>query len=254
MRLVDDLIRQGRWSFRWRSYLPFAILPVLALAFWDCGSFGTTFRYTIEQGWDFGCLTVALTGLTLRVLTVGFVPSGTSGRTTQQRADKLNTTGMYSIVRHPLYLANFLVFLGLALALKSAMFTLVAVIAYVIFYERIILAEEDFLDSIFSEQFREWATKTPTIIPRPNLWIPHSLPFSWRTALLREYHGLTSVGAIFFTIKLNEGLLIKQQSLEDWFRAEYLYVALLAGCVTFYLVVRFIRKSTSWLTVTGRGP
>ncbi|MGB8874133.1 MAG: hypothetical protein WCC75_12145, partial [Desulfobaccales bacterium] len=45
----------------------------------------------------------------------GLPPRGTSGRNTQgQVAETLNTTGIYSLVRNPLYLGNFLIWLGLS--------------------------------------------------------------------------------------------------------------------------------------------
>ncbi|MGC9453013.1 MAG: methyltransferase family protein, partial [Oceanipulchritudo sp.] len=41
---------------------------------------------------------------------------GTSGRNTKQQvAYSLNTTGFYSVVRNPLYLGNFFMYLGIAL-------------------------------------------------------------------------------------------------------------------------------------------
>ncbi len=58
-------------------------------------------------------MVISFFGLALRVIVVGHAPYGTSGRNTREQvADTLNTTGMYSIVRHPLYLANYLIILG----------------------------------------------------------------------------------------------------------------------------------------------
>jgi protein-S-isoprenylcysteine O-methyltransferase Ste14 len=255
MKLSDNLIRQGQWLFRWRSYLPLAILPVGALAFRDYHWFSAAVGDTAEDWWDLICMAIALAGFGLRVLTVGFVPEGTSGRTTRrQHADVLNTTGMYSIVRHPIYLANFLIFLGFVLTFKSVLYTLFVGIACFAYYERIILAEEDFLESIHGERFRQWAVDTPTLLPAPRLWISPALAFSWRTALMREYHGLMLIAALFFASKLFEGLAIRGLSFRPWLGAEPYYVAMLATCTTFYLVVRFIRKRTDWLEVAGRGP
>ncbi len=255
MRLSDDLTRQGAWLFRWRSYLPLAILPFAAAAFAESGWFVTRFGDTAEARWDFCCLIIALAGLAVRVKTVGFVPSGTSGRATrQQNAEALNTTGMYSIVRHPLYLANFLVLLGFTLVLKSALLTLFTAAACAVYYERIILAEENFLESVHGEQFRRWAAVTPTILPKLRLWISPALPFSWRTVLLREYHGLTLIVMTFFTLKLLNGLLLKHLSLSQWTTAQPFYVAMFAVGAVFYLVVRLVRKQTLWLEVAGRGP
>jgi protein-S-isoprenylcysteine O-methyltransferase Ste14 len=255
MRLSDELIRQGNWLFRWRSYLPLAILPAFAFAFMDSGWFAARFGEAASDDLDLCCLAIALAGLVVRVLTVGFVPSGTSGRTTRrQHAEILNTTGMYSILRHPLYLANFLVLLGVTLALKSASLTLFTAAAFALYYERIIVAEENFLDLIHGEKFRRWAELTPAIWPRPRLWMPAALPFSWRTVLLREYHGLTLIVIIFFGFKLLEGLLLRHLTPSQWVAANPFYGVMIVAGLTFYSVVRLVRKQTLWLEVAGRGP
>ncbi|MCF8476447.1 MAG: DUF1295 domain-containing protein [Pseudolabrys sp.] len=255
MKLIDELKREGGWLFRWRSYLPLAILPIAVPAFAGSGWFAAAFGTAAEDRWDWACLILPLVGLAMRVLTVGYVPSMTSGRSTQlQHAASLNTTGMYSIVRHPLYVANFLVFIGFTLTLKSVLFTLLAALAYVVYYERIVVAEEDFLEKLHEEEFRRWAARTPTAIPQPALWVANELSFSWRTALLREYHGVMLIGTVFFIIKLLEGLLIRQQTLSEWIGTEHLYVTMLVACTAFYLIAQFMRKRTNWLTVEGRGP
>ena len=55
---------------------------------------------------------ISFLGEAIRIFTVAYTPAGTSGRNTkQQLADTLNTTGIYSLLRHPLYLGNFFMFL-----------------------------------------------------------------------------------------------------------------------------------------------
>jgi len=58
---------------------------------------------------------VSCVGLGTRILTIGHTPQRTSGRNTKaQVAETLNTTGLYSMLRQPLYLGNFFMGLGLA--------------------------------------------------------------------------------------------------------------------------------------------
>ena len=97
--------------------------------------------------WGLFCLAVALVGLGVRAFTVGCVPERTSGRNTKEGhvANRLNVAGMYSIVRHPLYLGNFIIWIGVAM--YCAVWWLVAIVAllFCVYYERIIFAEEEFL-------------------------------------------------------------------------------------------------------------
>ena len=255
MKVMDSLIAQGRYLFQWRSYAPLVLLPVAAMEFAYSGWVSTRFGVAVEDDWDLFCLCISASGIGLRILTVGFVPSSTSGRsTTRLRAAQLNTTGMYSLVRHPLYAANFVVFVGFAFVIKSAVFILLATAAFVIYYERIILVEEQFLETSYGDEFREWAARTPAVIPQIRPWAAPSLPFSWRAALQREYHGVLLIGIVFFTIKLSEGLIMRQQTFQNWFANEKFYVIMLLLCSTFYLAASYIRKRTSWLAVAGRGP
>ena len=147
-------------------------------------------EYAVEAV-DALALATALLGLTVRVVTVGFVPKGTSGRNTiQQRADTLNTTGLYSCVRNPLYLGNFLVVLGLAMSLQVWWFTLLTCFCFMLYYERIVLKEEAFLQSKFGEEYLSWASTTPAFLPNPRVWRAPELRFSPRSVLRRGYQRL----------------------------------------------------------------
>jgi len=77
------------------------------------------------------------------------VPKNTSGRTNSLIAERLNTTGMYSIVRHPLYLGNFLIVFGIVLFIQVLWFGIIVLAGYWFYYERIIFAEEEFLRKRF---------------------------------------------------------------------------------------------------------
>jgi protein-S-isoprenylcysteine O-methyltransferase Ste14 len=229
------------------------VLPFAVESFLNSGWMTQQFGDFGEETWDFFCLSVALLGLLVRVLTVGFVPRGTSGRnTTRQKADTLNTTGMYSLVRHPLYLGNFLVFMGFVLLLKSGLFTLLAAVIYVVYYERIILAEEEFIAERHGEEFRAWTNVTPVIAPTFRNWVPPALPFSWRSALVREFHTLFLISVVFFITELLEGVLIEGSTAQEWIAHEPQWPALLVAGAVAYVVVRTVKKTTRWLNVADR--
>ena len=117
MALREEFERTGNWLFRWRSYLPLLLVGLFLVAL-------TNFRYPIgsyelDRNWKIICLLISFSGLALRMYVVGCVPRGTSGRNvTEQRAEVLNTTGIYSLVRHPLYLGNFLIWFGIILSVR----------------------------------------------------------------------------------------------------------------------------------------
>lgn len=196
MSLSGQWSRSGQWLFRHRGQLPLVLVPLLLLELFLSPLAWARLRP--DTRWDVFCLALALAGLALRFAVVGFAPRGTSGRTRKgPDAEVLSSTGFYSIVRHPLYFANLLMWLGVALFPGSLHFAVIVGLAYWIYYERIMYAEEAFLRSRFGESFESWSQQTPAFFPKPGRWRPPAIPFSLRSALKREMSGWISVVLIF---------------------------------------------------------
>ncbi len=246
MPIREELVRSGNRLFRWRSYLPLLLLGIVLLAF-------RNFEYPmgnhrLDQIWEMICLTISMCGLAVRCLTVGTVPKGTSGRNTRgQKAAMLNTTGMYSLVRHPLYLGNFIICMGLALFPRLWWFTLIIILLFWIYYERIIFAEEEFLRERFGEEYVRWAEKTPAIVPRLSRWAPPLMPFSFRTVMKREHHTLLAIVSAFTALEVLGDLFV-----EGRIDFDPLWAGLFGTGLLIYLVARFLRKHTPWLDEKGR--
>ncbi|MGH2626866.1 MAG: methyltransferase family protein, partial [Anaerolineales bacterium] len=187
---------------RRRGFVPLLLLPGLLLAALD------RFRYPASGHrpdllWEGMCLALSLLGLGVRVATVGFAPPGTSGRNRHAHvAAALNTTGMYSLVRHPLYLGNYLMWLGVAMLPRVWWAPVLVSLAFCLYYERIMFAEEEFLRRKFGATFMAWAARTPAMIPRRRQWQPPSRAFSARTVLQREYSGLLALVSSFTALEL----------------------------------------------------
>ena len=248
MELREQFVRQGSWLHRWRSYLPVMIMPLLLLAARDGEYFESNFGPAVDSLWESLCIATAFAGLALRFLTVGFVPAGTSGRNTRsQKAVSLNRTGLYSVVRHPIYVANYVIVLALLMFAQSLWLVVAGSFAYWLYYERIMLAEEEFLRSRFGLDYARWAAVTPAILPRLRLWIRPELPFSMRAVLAREYSTLLAVVLMLTLMDVLSAIFDGEVVLLDrgWL------VFLLSG-TAIYLVLRTIKKHTRWLHVVGR--
>ena len=182
-------------------------------------------------------------GLAIRIMTVGYVPRGTSGRNTKKQvADNLNTTGMYSVVRHPLYVGNFLMWLGISLVFHLWWFTLLIALIFWVYYEKIMYAEEEFLKKQFGDQFLAWAEKTPLFIPDFSLWLPPEMPFSIKSALKREYASFFAMIAIFTSLRVLCNLRV-----DKTLSLDLLWTGIFLGSLLFYLMVRFLKKKTHFL-------
>jgi protein-S-isoprenylcysteine O-methyltransferase Ste14 len=192
--LRDQWERTGNWLFRKRSYTPVVLLGLMLIEI----ASRSPARLRPSPGWELFCVLLAAGGLALRAAIVGYAPRGTSGRRTgDPAADSLNTTGFYSIVRHPLYTSNFIIWMAVALWLRSPYFALLVAGLFWIVYERIMFAEEEYLRRRFGGSFEAWAARTPAFLPRITLWRRPSIHFSARSAIRREISGLLAVATVF---------------------------------------------------------
>lgn len=246
MALKEELEKHGEWLFRWRSYLPLLILPIVLVALKDFEYLERIYGDTINDLWKAFCLTVSLLGLSIRCITCGYVPKETSGRNTKrQKAGSLNTTGMYSIVRHPLYLGNFFIMMGMTLFVEVWWLTLISVLALWLYYERIIIAEEEFLRRKFGDLYLEWSEKTPAFLPKFRNWQKPDLPFSFKSVIAREYTTLFVIIASFSLIDITGDIFVEDKLDSTW-------IMVFVSGFMLYLTLRTLKKKTRVLYVDGR--
>jgi protein-S-isoprenylcysteine O-methyltransferase Ste14 len=241
MTLLDHLSHSGDLLFRWRSYLPLLLLPVFLLALVDSPLAAAPGSWA--RVWQVLCLLLSLAGLAIRVLTIGTAPPGTSERsTTDPRASALSMTGAYSVVRHPLYLGNTLVALGLACFPAVWYLPVITVLASLVYHERIAAREERFLEERFGDDFRRWADRVPAAVPVLSGYVPPATPFRWRRVLGREFHALLVIGAGFFLLDVARRLF-----LTGLVSADPLWIGVFAVTGAIFVVLLAIKKLTGWL-------
>lgn len=246
MRMVDHLVKSGDFFFRWRSYIPLLLLPIVIASF---NGFSYPYNsYLLNLLWELGCLVISVIGLVIRIVVSGTVPAGTSGRNTrEQKASVLNTTGIYSIVRHPLYLGNLFIALGLSLLPRKWYLPITLSLAFALYYERIIVREETFLEKRFGERFRLWANEVPVIIPNFKKYRQSDLQFSFKTALKKEFHGFFSITTTFFAMDLIGTYAVQGEFVFNPFWTSGFLLGL-----SFYIIMVFLKKRTKTLIVEGR--
>ena len=246
MTLRRNLEADGQWLFRHRGWLPLLVVAASLPVF-------VNHQYAMrnhdaEELWIFGCIALALAGQVLRFVTIAHVPSHTSGRNRKaQVAESLNTEGTYSIVRNPLYLGNCLSWLGLAAVPRSPWFWIAVALVFWLYHERVILAEEAFLEEKFGDTFRSWAAVTPAFFPRFRLWRPPSLPFSFRTALGREYVNLFILTTAFTALDgLADSIAERRPHLDPGWMIAW------GVALVLFVVLRILKKRTRLFRIEGR--
>lgn len=83
---------------------------------------------------------------------------------------RLASTGAYSLVRHPLYLGNFLILVGFALAAGNWIVAAVVAFFFLFYYPAAIRYEDSKLERIFGDEWREWSANIPAMFPTRPKW------------------------------------------------------------------------------------
>lgn len=248
MALRDTMESTGSKLFKYRGQIPVLIflcaIPILFV------SNSNLYSYILSDNTPVICAAVVsllfiVAGLALRAYTVCTTPKGTSGRNTKgQVANVLNTKGIYSVVRHPLYLANYLIWAGLLVYTLNIFAFLIVSLVYWIYYERIMLAEESFLRQKFGEQFEEWSRKVPAFVPRLSGFEPGMLQFSFKTFIRREYATLMSTIVSFTVIDYLVQYLIHRPDFSFTPRISF-WVTVVYTCIA--VIIKIIKHRTHLL-------
>lgn len=183
MLLREKLTGQlGNLFFKYRGEQYFLYVLIILLEFKKYYNSQTSLVYQII------CFGVCCLGTLVRVLTIGYIAPDTSGRNrTGQVAESLNTTGIYSMVRNPLYVGNYIILLGMLMLTKSIDIIVLNTIAFFALYIPIILTEENFLFDKFKEQYREYTDKVNCMIPSFKNFKKPETGFNIITVLRREH-------------------------------------------------------------------
>jgi len=187
---------------------------------------------------------MALGGLGLRLWAIAASLPGTSGRGRDATATALNQTGPYSLLRHPLYAANLLVWTGVGVVSGYWSLALSTMALGVAIYWPILRHEDAFLARRFGDEHRHYLARTPALVPNPLAWrsVDHWLP--WRVLLRREYPS-----PVVASVSLCLERLARTGAISAGWAAATVGI-LIAG-----VAIRVIAHRTEWLAAPdGRRP
>jgi len=200
MALIHSLEKNGNILFKYRGQIPvvlfLACIPTVYVTNYQCVDSNSILDLILL----ITCAIFSITGQVIRAIAIGMSSKHTSGRNTKEQvADALNTKGIYSTVRHPLYLGNFFMWMGIVMYTYNIWFILVVSLLFWLYYERIMFAEERFLEKKFGDVYLNWSMKVPAFWPSFKNHEKTSIPFSLKTILRREYSGIsaTIIGFVF---------------------------------------------------------
>ena len=242
--MVNKIEKQGNLFFRYRGQFPI-ILFVLAIPFLY---FTNPLTLEVQNIYTMIAVFCSFFGFLIRAYTIGTTPEGTSGRNTkEQLATELNTTGIYSLVRHPLYLGNYFIWIGIVIYCYNLYFVALVSLLFVFYYHRIIYVEENFLKNKFGKKYLDWSENVSACCPAFRKYKASTLKFSIISVFRREYSGLLATFIAFSYVSLVRGYFhFKILVLSD-----ALMICLLVGLL-FSIVFRTLKNHTKLLDEKGR--
>ncbi len=247
MALLQSFEKSGNWLFKRRGELPVALflLAIPVVYFTDNEWLSDAHELTITVIASM----LSLFGFAIRAYSIGTTPKGTSGRNTKegQVAESLNTTGIYSMIRHPLYVGNYFMWIGIVLFTYNFSFLIIISLAFWLYYERIMFAEERYLEKKFGASYLDWSMTTPAFVPCFRNYIKSSIPFSFKSVLRREYSGaLATVFGFFFVDQ------IRYYAYFGIYNFQRISVSLLVLTALIALLLRSLKHYTNLLQEEGR--
>jgi len=150
----SPVARIGEVLFKNRGWLP---VPFLAVPLFFSGTQTTT-------TWAAGLLLVLL-GELIRI--AGVAAAGTVTRRRSRNVGRLVTYGAFAWCRNPLYVGNFLAWMGFTVISGVFWFLPIAVVLFAIEYTLIVRYEEGVLESIFGREYLDYKARTPRWFGRP---------------------------------------------------------------------------------------
>lgn len=219
----------GNLLFKYRSYLFVPILALLIAFEKPQMSFGSV---TIDTFFDLLGLLLALIGFLIRANVIGYKKPGTSGRGTNIEVKEVVTDGMYQVCRNPLYLANFLMWLGLTVMWWNIYFFIIIVGFFAIEYFFIIKAEESYLSNKFGAVYDDFRKSVPAFFPRINRYKNPDRPFNWPKVLKNETNLLLLLLAFPPLFNVFEGKL----SIKNIYLILYIVILLIGWTINFYYI------------------
>ncbi|WP_107040254.1 methyltransferase family protein [Brumimicrobium mesophilum] len=243
MALIHSLEKSGNTLFKYRGQIPIIlfILAIPVVFFTDYGwmELNENYYYILLI---FAAL-ISFLGQVIRAVAIGTSNKNTSGRNTKEQvAEALNTKGIYSTMRHPLYVGNYFMWIGIVIFTANIWFVVLVSLAFWLYYERIMFAEERFLERKFGEEYLTWSLKVPAFWPSYKNYIKSPISFSMKTILRREYSGVsaTIIGFLFVDI-------LRNYIMEDAFIFHTYYIIVLAIALFISLFLRTLKHHTKIL-------
>jgi protein-S-isoprenylcysteine O-methyltransferase Ste14 len=232
----NQLEKLGNQFFKYRGQIPvlFFLAAFILMHFFPMRNNWFDLKYTSMA------IGLVVLGHVIRALAVGKRAAHTSGRNRdEQVAEAVNSTGIYSMVRHPLYLGNITTYIGWAVFTGIDWLAPLFLVLFVAYYRLIIYAEEQFLTRKFGQAYLDWKNQTPLLLPAIWKFRANPQPFSLKVVLENEYSGWAASMTTAFVLLLFQSYVLG--NLENY---QMPLLAMALFITVFGYGMRYLKKKT----------
>jgi len=246
MTLYKHMVKTGDYLFKYRGQFPI-ILFIICIPIIAQTSYHDILPDQYQKIIKICAISISTLGLFCRYYITGITPENTSGRNRdKQIAHRLNKKGPYSIVRNPLYVANYIIWIGLSIYSLSYILCIIVTLLFIIHYERVIMAEEEFLLQKFKDEYVVFCKKTPAFFPKLENYKKLKYEFSIKKILRQEYSSTLSVIVTFIYIDFLMHYLFHLNPFgENWCWQKYTYILLISLIIA--ILLKIIRMKSDLL-------
>ena len=158
-----------------RHHRRYFLYPIIAFALLFSSLVSIQTGDLPDQLLDFGGILAAFCGQAIRLWAWAANSAGPG----------LRIHGPYGFVRHPLYVGNFLIALGLLMIFNAPIAYLVVLPSLALLYWSVSAQEEDRMEKKLGAAYAEYRAKVPRFLPWRGLVLKGQQPgaFNWRQAL-----------------------------------------------------------------------
>jgi protein-S-isoprenylcysteine O-methyltransferase Ste14 len=229
--MKDWKLELGNILFKYRSFTPVPLI-VLVFVIFKPANLGEKNIFINLCG-----LILSLCGEFIRVIAVGYAHSGTSGRESFLKADALNTTGIYSLVRNPLYIGNFLIFSGLLVVFANIWAEVVVAVFLIVQYYFIILSEEDFLRKGYGKVYEDYCGRVRRVIPVFMKYEKASNPFNLRKVIFKESDSVFNLLVMYLLV-----IVYKEWVFSGTISHPFMFIIPGVVFIISYIMVKIVKK------------
>lgn len=165
---------------------------------WVGRIFGVLFLVTAQNNLNYYALSIMAAGIFIRIWATGYI----------HKDKEVTTAGPYKLLRHPLYLGNFIEGLGFAFFANVWQLTILYILVFSVVYYKKMRLEEAYLRKQFDGRYEIYQKTTPMFIPNlSQVFQNDGINFNWRTVIQNREHlnvmGVLAIITIFMLYQNN---------------------------------------------------